>query len=117
MGYSRKGVPLFYVMNLHIVFFLDTSTRCCCTETMNDPYIKLIKEKEREKKSYFARARSIVKAFAKNIPFPLEQQIEQYRTPRSDRLDAVLEYLCDTYISQKHETIKPKEKNERLAKR
>lgn len=85
---------------------------------MNNPYIKLIKEKEQESKNGFKRAREIVKAFAKYIKFPSEKEISKYRTPRNDRLDAVLEYLTDTYISKEQlehqERIK---KNEQYDKR
>jgi hypothetical protein len=85
---------------------------------MNNPYIKLIKEKEQESKNGFKRAREIVKAFAKYIKFPSEKEISKYRTPRNDRLDAVLQYLTDTYISKEQlehqERIK---KNEQYDKR
>ncbi len=64
------GYPLFLYLFLHLVFFLDRGTRYCDTPTMNDPYIKLIKQKERESKDGFKRAREIVKAFAKYIKFP-----------------------------------------------
>jgi len=79
---------------------------------MNKPYIKLIEQKERESKSYFGRARDMVKAFAKNIPFPLEEQIQEYRNRKNNRLDAVLEYLTDTYIAQLQTKIKPPKNDE-----
>lgn len=112
------GYPLFLYLFLHLVFFLDRGTRYSDTPTMNDPYIKLIKQKERESKDGFKRAREIVKAFAKHIKFPSEKEISKYRTPRNNRLDAVLEYLTDTYISKEQlEHQKRIKENERYEKR
>jgi hypothetical protein len=71
---------------------------------MTNQYQKLI---EQTKPGYIKRAKELINAFADDISFPTEEQIGAYRSPRNNRLDAVLDYLCNEYVNRnqvKHET-------------
>lgn len=74
---------------------------------MTNQYQKLIEQTKREHSRYIKRARELINAFAGDISFPTEEQIGAYRSPRNNRLDAVLDYLCTEYVNRnqvKHET-------------
>tara|TARA_R100001163_G_C5063342_1_gene200608 strand:- start:2325 stop:2582 length:258 start_codon:yes stop_codon:yes gene_type:complete len=66
---------------------------------MDNKYIQLIKETKRFEKERIDTSMGLIKELGKDIPFPSENIISQYRSRGVDRLDAVTNYVCDQAIN------------------